>query len=32
LRGQVSVLLAQALWALGTVEARESAQDQLLQW
>jgi superkiller protein 3 len=28
----ITVLLAQALWSLGTDEARESAKSQMLQW
>uniref|UniRef100_D8QCZ7 Superkiller protein 3 n=1 Tax=Schizophyllum commune (strain H4-8 / FGSC 9210) TaxID=578458 RepID=D8QCZ7_SCHCM len=32
LRGHVAVLLAQALWSLGTEEGRESAKAQLLDW
>lgn len=30
--GQVTVLLAQTLWALGSEEGRESAKNHLLQW
>jgi superkiller protein 3 len=29
---QITVLFAQALWSLGTEDARESAKSQLLQW
>lgn len=32
LRGQVTVLLAQTLWALNTEEFRETAKAQLLDW
>lgn len=32
MRGHVTVLLAQTLWAMGTEEGRESAKSQLLQW
>lgn len=32
MRGQVTVLLAQTLWALGSEEAKESAKSHLLQW
>ncbi|KAL1743133.1 hypothetical protein HDZ31DRAFT_83630 [Schizophyllum fasciatum] len=32
LRGHVAVLLAQALWSLGTEDGRESAKAQLLDW
>jgi len=31
-RGQVTVLLAQTLWAMGTEEFREIAKAQLLEW
>lgn len=31
-RGHVTVLLAQTLWALGSDEARETARGQLLEW
>jgi superkiller protein 3 len=31
-RGQVTVLLAQTMWAIGTDEFRESAKAQLLEW
>jgi superkiller protein 3 len=31
-RGHVSVLLAQTLWAMGSDEARETAKSQLLEW
>jgi superkiller protein 3 len=31
-RGHISVLLAQTLWALGSNEARETARGQLLEW
>lgn len=32
MQGQITVLLAQTLWALDTDEARESAKTQLLNW
>lgn len=32
MRGHVTVLLAQTLWATGTAEGREMAQSQLLNW
>lgn len=32
MRGQITVLLAQTLWAIGSDEAKESAKNQLLQW
>jgi superkiller protein 3 len=32
LRGQVTVLLAQTMWAIGTPEFRESAKGLLLDW
>jgi superkiller protein 3 len=32
MKGQITVLLAQTLWALGSEEGRESAKSQLLQW
>jgi len=31
-RGHITVLLAQSLWAIGTEEAQESAKAQLLEW
>jgi superkiller protein 3 len=31
-RGHVTILLAQTLWALGSDEARETARGQLLEW
>ena len=31
-RGHVTVLLAQTLWALGSAEAQETARGQLLEW
>jgi len=31
-RGHVTILLAQTLWALGSAEARETARGQLLEW
>ena len=32
IRGQVTVLLAQTMWAIGTDEFKESAKAQLLEW
>jgi superkiller protein 3 len=32
IKGQVTVLLAQTLWAIGTEEFRENAKEQLLRW
>lgn len=32
IRGQVTVLLAQTMWAVGTEEFKESAKAQLLEW
>ena len=32
IKGQVTVLLAQALWAIGTDEFKENAKTQLLEW
>jgi superkiller protein 3 len=32
MRGHVTVLLAQTLWAIGTEEGREAAKTQLLDW
>jgi len=32
IRGHVTVLLAQTLWATGTEEGREAAKTQLLDW
>lgn len=32
LRGQVTIVLAQTLWALGTDEAKEIAKTRLLEW
>ena len=31
-RGQVTVMLSQTLWAIGTGEFREAAKNQLLEW
>lgn len=31
-RGQVTVMLSQTLWAIGTDEFREAAKSQLLEW
>jgi hypothetical protein len=32
MRGHVTVLLAQTLWAIGTEEGREAAKTQFLDW
>ena len=32
IKGHVTVLLAQSLWAMGSQEAQESAKAQLLEW
>lgn len=32
MRGHVTVLLAQTMWAIGTEEGREAAKTQLLDW
>ncbi len=32
MRGHVTVLLAQTMWAMGTEEGREAAKTQLLDW
>ena len=32
IRGQVTVLLSKALWAIGSEEFKESAKEQLLDW
>lgn len=31
-KGHVTILLAQTLWAIGSEEAQEAARDQLLEW